>query len=62
MLLEEEAVRTGERTLVLTNKETKFMQKTLDYKAANTFCQSRDEKLHRNLGFNDMAIDPNNLV
>ena len=48
--------------MVLTNKETEFMRKTLDYKAANAFRPPRDEELHRNLWFNDMAIDPNNSV
>ena len=62
VLLEEEAVRTGEKTLELTNKETEFMRKTVDYKATNTFRPPRDVKLHRNLGFNDTAIDPKKSV
>ena len=62
MLLQEEAIRTAEKTLELTNKETEFMRKMMDYKATKTFSPPRDEKLHRNLGFNDMAIDPNKSV
>ena len=62
MLLQEEAIRRGEKTLELTNKETEFMRNTMDYKATNTFRPPRDERLHRNLGFNDMAIDPNKSV